>query len=148
MPVLDKADGGGEDERVRAEDGLGVAVAEGSALIKPVTELLVERGGVELGVDGDEWGKEAGGEDGCAVGAEAAAEEIDVRSWKGEADGVRVTAEAMEEGSGGCLIGGGGMRGGDGVEEVEAGDGATGAVRIRALAGEDEGGAAGAIDDA
>ena len=38
------------------------------------------------------------------------------------------------------------MDGGEGVEEMEAGDGATGAVSLLVFVGEDEGGAAGAVD--
>ena len=41
------------------------------------------------------------------------------------------------------------MDGGEGVEQVEAGDGAAGAVGLAVFGvGEDEGGAAGAVDDA
>ncbi len=38
--------------------------------------------------------------------------------------------------------------GGEGVEQMEAGDGAAGAVSVAVFVGEDEGGASGAVDDA
>ncbi len=40
------------------------------------------------------------------------------------------------------------MDGGEGVEEVKAVDGAAGAVGVAIFVSEDEGGAAGAVDDA
>ena len=45
-------------------------------------------------------------------------------------------------------VGVAGCDGGEGVEQVEAGDGAAGAVGLAVGVGEDEGGAAGAVDDA
>ena len=60
-----------------------------------------------------------------------------------EADGVGVASEAVEE-----RRRVGGVGGGEGVEQVEAGDGAAGAVGVAVGVGEDEGGAAGAVDDA
>ena len=69
----------------------------------------------------------------CAEGGDVCAEER-------EADGVGVAAEAGEEALG--------VDGGEGVEEVEAFNGAAGAVGVAVLFREDDGGAAGAVDDA
>src|ERR1700760_168198 len=62
---------------------------------------------------------------------------------------MRVPTEAREESAGGLL-----MRGGEGVEQMEAGNGATGAMGVWNLAGirgffmrENECGPAGALDD-
>ena len=61
---------------------------------------------------------------------------------EGEADRVGVASKAVEDGVRSCV--GRGER----VEQVEAGDGATGAMGIAFGVGQNEGGAAGAVDDA
>jgi hypothetical protein len=60
---------------------------------------------------------------------------------KGKADGVGVAAEPGEQGSVG------GVDGGESIEQMKAGDGATGAVGFAFFMGEDESGTPGAIDD-
>ena len=57
-----------------------------------------------------------------------------------------VASEAGEDGL--LLFNRSGVDGGEGVEEVEAGDGAAGAVCGAVFVGDDERGAAGAVDDA
>ena len=78
---------------------------------------------------------------------EAFAEEGEAFGGEGEADGVGVAAEAGEDGDS-VVFAGGGVDCGEGVEQVEAGDGAARAVGLAVFVGEDEGGAAGAVDDA
>ena len=77
------------------------------------------------------------------VVAHAAAEEFEAVRGESEADGMGVAAKLGEEGGGTRRF----VDGGEGVEEMEAGDGASGAVGGAVLVGEDEGGPVGAFDD-
>ena len=96
----------------------------------------------DLGVAGEGWLEEVGGEVLGGVEGHAGAEKGEAFGGEGKADGVGVAAETGEE------VWTISVDGGEGFEEVEAADGAAGAVGGAFLVGEDEGGAAGAVDDA
>ena len=105
------------------EDGLGIAVAERLQLAQPAGQHgrdAVER---QLGVNAQQVLGLAGGQMLFGVEAQAALELRQSRGGQGKADGEGVAAEAGEE-IGAAF---------DGVEQVEAVDGAAGAVRPRRL---------------
>lgn len=114
--VFDDARWGGEDGVAGEEDGFAVANAEGATAIEPLNEIVSEVGEGEFGValDGCDWGCNAEGQ---AVGFKTGAEEFEALGGKREANGVGVAAETSEERA--CVIGCG-----DGVEQMETGDGA------------------------
>jgi hypothetical protein len=166
---LDDADGGGEGCTAGEEDWLRIADAKGREALEPGGEFWVDVGEGEFGVEVELRGKEGGVEVDGGVGANAGAKVGEAGAREREADGVGVASEAVEEGvfllSSGRSIPclrfetwgtrlrggvGGGVGGGDGVEEVEARDGTAGAVGAAVFrgVGDDEGGAAGAVDDA
>ncbi len=79
MAVFDDANRGGEDQCGGREDGFRMAVAEGGAAAEPVAELFIQRLVRDLGVAENWRGEEAGGEDGCAMGAQTVAKKWDMR---------------------------------------------------------------------
>ena len=141
MFVLDEANGSCEGEVVGDEDGFGIADAEWAAAGEPIHEGWGDVVDLKFGVADERGREEWGGEDWGGVGVHAGAEEGEVGGRQREAYGVGVASEASEE-RGEVPM----MDGGEGVEEVEAGDGAAGAVGLLVFVGEDEGGAAGAVD--
>ncbi len=131
--------GRGEQAGVAGDkDRLGIAVAEGFELAQPSGQHgsdAVER---QLGVNAEEVLGLAGGEMLLGVEAQAALELGQRSGGQGKADGEGVAAEAGEE-IGAAL---------DGVEELEAVDGAAGAVGHAVFDADNDGGFGGALDDA
>lgn len=143
MAVADGARRSEEAGAAGEEEGVGVAEAEGRELLEGGEEIAGDVGEANLEVAAEGLG---GGCEADAVGGdegEAVAKLLNVVGGESEADGVGVSAEAREEGVVGLLV-----RGGDGVEEMEAVDGAARAVGDAVFMSENECGATGAVDDA
>ena len=142
VAVADGARGSEEAGSASQEERVGVAEAEGRELLEGGEEIAGDIGETDLEVAA-EWIEGRGEAD--AVGgdlSEAVTELLDIVGGKGEADGVGVAAEAREERVVSLLVGGGKR-----VEQVKAGDGAARAMGDAVFVREDEGRAAGAVDD-
>ena len=114
----------GEQARAAGnEDGLGVAVAERLKLAQPAGEHRRDAVERQLGVNAEQMLRLAGGQMLFGIEAQAALELGQAVGGHGKADGKGVAAEAREE-IGAAL---------DGVEQVEAVDGAAGAMGHRRL---------------
>ena len=123
--------------------GSRIADAEGLAAGEPIEEVRSEVAEVKFGVAVQRRRQHGGGEAGGVVESHSLAKEVEAGGGQREAYGVGVASEAGEESVGGVDLS---VDGGEGVEEMEAGDGAAGAVGLAVFVGEDEGGTAGAVD--
>ena len=120
MLLLERADGAGEADVARDEDGLLIAHAEGLQAAEPGEECrrdVVER---QLGVAGDGTAEVFFSDARLSVFEEMGAQRGDAIGRHGKADGVGVAAEAGEE-MGTAL---------DGLEQVVALDGAARACSL------------------
>ena len=120
------------------EDGLGVAVAKWLELAEPTGEDRSDAVEGQLGVNAEDSFGLACGEMLFRIQAQAALELRDGVGGHGESDGEGVATEAGEEI---CTAF-------DGIEKLEAVDGAAGAVGHAFFHADDDGGLGGALDDA
>ena len=132
------ARGGDQAHAASDEDGFGVAVAERLELAQPSGEHGRDAVQRQFGVNAEKTLGLARGQVFVGVEAQAALELGQRGGGQGKADGEGVAAEAGEE-IGAAL---------DGVEQVEAVDGAARAVGDAVFNADDDGGLGGALDDA
>lgn len=97
MLLLDEADGCGKNCVAGEKERLGIAVAEGGQPGDPAEERWGDVRKGKLGVVFERRDEERGGEARAGVGADARAEEGKAIGGEGEADGVGMAAETMEE---------------------------------------------------
>ena len=128
----EQADAAGDKNR------LGVAVAEGLELAQPAGQHGSDAVQRQLGMNAQKMLRLAGGQMLFGVEAQAALQLGQAVGGQGKADGEGVAAEAGEE-IGAAL---------EGVEKLEAVDGAAGAVGHAVFNADDDGGLGGALDDA
>ncbi len=143
VSFFDQTYRGGEREAASDKDGLAIADAEWFAACEPIEKVLgqIAEENFRLALQGRR--QHGPCEPGRAVELHSFAQEAHSVGRHREPDGVGVAAEAREEWVGRVDFS---MDCSEGVEEVEAFDGAAGAVGMPIFVGEDEGRASGAVD--
>ena len=130
--------GASSDEIARDEDRLLVAHAVGFEQAECLVERQIDLREWQLGAAVEFALENLRSEPDSRVELQALAQLGDAGGGQREADGVRVAAEADED-----IV-----AAFERFEQMEAGDGAAGAVRLAVFVAEDERGVAGALDDA
>ena len=126
VTVGEDARGSHQPGAARDEDRVRVAQAEGRKFLERVEEILCDLGEAKFEVEAELFG---GRGQAKLVGGDVGERIAQLRHMGGgqrEADCVRVATEPRKEFAVGLLV-----RGGEGVEQMEAGNGAAGAMRSR-----------------